>query len=192
MAQCLKMGINCIAITDHNTIAGAVKMKEIAPFPVIVGEEVLTLSGEVMGLFLSEEIPRGLPAQEVIARIRAQGGLVNIPHPFDPLRLSLNLRAVQELLPQIDLIEVFNSRSSILGNSSRAKLFARKYQLPAIAGSDAHTLGEIGNAYVEMPEFNGRDEFLRALTQAKIFGHRANLWVHLESNLARLRSKFFR
>lgn len=192
VAQCLKTGINCIAIADHGTIAGAVKIQEIAPFPVIIGEEVLTPWGEVMGLFLTTEIPGGLSAQEAVARIKAQGGLVNIPHPFDPLRLALKLRAVEELLPHIDLIEVFNARSSILGNSSKAKLFAQKHGLSLSAGSDAHTLGEIGNAYVEMPEFRDRDEFRLALTQGKIFGHRANLMVHIHSNLTRLRTKFLK
>lgn len=192
MVQCLKVGINCIVVADHGTTAGAVKMQKISPFMVIIGEEVMTPWGEIMGLFLTEEIPNGLPAPEVIARIRAQGGLVNIPHPFDPLRLSLKLRAVEGLLPYIDFIEVFNSRSSILGNSSKADLFARQHGLPATAGSDAHTLGEIGNAYIEMPEFKGRDEFRSALVQGKIFGRKAKLWVHIHSNLARMRSKLRR
>ena len=83
--HCLRIGINCIAIVDHNTIAGALKLKETAPFKVIVGEEILTRAGELMGLFLTEEVPKGLPPEEAIARIRSQGGLVGIPHPFGRL-----------------------------------------------------------------------------------------------------------
>ena len=86
--RCQKVGINCIALCDHGTAEGALKMREIAPFTVIVAEEILTPYGEIMGMFLEETIPSGLSVPETIARIRAQGGLVCIPHPFDTFRHS--------------------------------------------------------------------------------------------------------
>lgn len=164
-------------------------METIAPFPVIVAEEILTPHGEIMGMFLKEGIPNGLSVEETISRIRAQGGLVNIPHPFDIFRASaLDSKVLEGLIGQVDIIEVFNARSLLYRSSAKAQMFAQKYGIPGSAGSDAHTANEIGNGYVEMPEFNGRDDFLDALAKGKVFGHRTNPLVHLNSVLAKLRS----
>lgn len=181
--RCLKIGINCVAIADHGTIAGAVKLKEIAPFEVIVAEEIFTPIGEIMGLFLTEEVPSGISAEEAIARIRAQRGLVGLPHPFDYMRgINQKLRSLESLVADVDVIEVFNSRALPLGFSGgKAKRFAQKHGLLCIAGSDAHTAYEIGRAYVEMPEFNGSDEFRLALAQGNIHGRRSCPLVHLAS-----------
>ena len=84
--RCLKLGLNCIAIADHDAAAGALELQKIAPFKVIVAEEILTYDGEVMGMFLKERIASGIPIGKAIAAIKEQGGLVNIPHPFDPMR----------------------------------------------------------------------------------------------------------
>jgi predicted metal-dependent phosphoesterase TrpH len=89
VARCLRVGLGCIAVTDHNTIRGGMEVAEIAPFPVIVASEVKTTHGEITGLFLTEEIPRGLSPMETVERIKAQGGLVSIPHPFDKVRSSV-------------------------------------------------------------------------------------------------------
>jgi len=189
VSRCLELGINCVAIADHGTVEGALKMQEIAPFSIIVAEEVLTPHGEIMGMFLKETIPSGLSIEETISRIRAQGGLVNIPHPFEVIRhSSLNDKAIEGIVEQIDVMEVFNSRSPFLANSAKALAFAQKYGIAQGAGSDAHTLQEIGNAYVEMPEFNGKDEFLQALAQGRIHGHRTSLAMHLFSSWARLKN----
>lgn len=188
IARCLEVGINCLAIADHGTIAGALKLKEMAPFTIIVAEEILTLSGDLMGLFLSEEIPNKLPIEEAIARIKAQDGLVGIPHPYDTLRLSaFRDKAFETIVPQVDIVEVFNSRSLSVRNSSKAWQLARKYGKLASAGSDAHRPSEIGNAYVEMPEFNGKEEFLTSLAKGKIFGHRSNPLGHFVTTWTRLR-----
>ena len=188
IARCLEVGINCLAIADHGTIAGALRLKEMAPFTIIVAEEILTLSGEIMGLFLSEEIPNKLPIEEAIARIKAQDGLVGIPHPYDTLRLSaFRDKAFETIVPQVDIVEVFNSRSLSVRNSSKAWRLAHKYGKLASAGSDAHRPSEIGNAYVEMPEFNGKDEFLTSLAKGKIFGHRSNPLGHFVTTWTRLR-----
>jgi predicted metal-dependent phosphoesterase TrpH len=190
--RCLKLGINCIAVADHNTIAGAVKLREIAPFKVIVAEEILTPVGEIMGLFLSEEVARGLSPQETISRIRSQGGLVAIPHPFGrSLPWKANMLTSAEVLSQVDIIEAFNSRTPFSkGNVSSLKL-AKEQGKAASAGSDAHTLGEIGRTYVEMPEFDGPDDFLNSLAQGKIFGQKSSYLVHFASTWARIRKRIF-
>jgi predicted metal-dependent phosphoesterase TrpH len=189
--RCLEIGINCVAIADHGTAEGALKMQEMAPFKVIVAEEILTPFGEIMGMFLKETIPSGLSVAETIARIRAQGGLVNIPHPYDTLRPSaLKNSVLEELADKIDAVEVFNARSIVRKNNARARLFAQKHGIVQSAGSDAHTPSEIGNAYVEMPEFNGKDEFIKALAAGKIFGRRANPVVHVGSVWARVKKIF--
>ncbi|MFC1913897.1 PHP-associated domain-containing protein [Chloroflexota bacterium] len=187
--RCQKLGINCIAIADHGTAEGALKMQEIAPFPVIVAEEILTPHGEIMGMFLRKTIPSGLSVEETVKEIKAQGGLVNIPHPFDTVRPSaLHRKTVKEIIAKIDIIEVFNSRNILLRNIKEAQAFAEKHGIVKSAGSDAHTIQEIGNAYIEMPEFNGRDDFLQALAQGKVCGRRTNPLIHFNSGWARLKS----
>jgi len=189
ISRCEEIGINCIAIADHGTVEGALKIQDIAPFPVIVAEEILTHHGEIMGMFLKEGIPSGLSVEETISSIRAQGGLVCIPHPFSVFRASaLDTNILEEIIEQVDIIEVFNARSILRRSSAKAQIFAQKYGITGSAGSDAHTPCEIGNGYVEMPEFNGKDDFLDALAEGKVFGHRTNPLVHINSVWARLKS----
>jgi len=191
--RCLETGINCITIADHGTIEGALEMQRLAPFTVIVAEEILTPHGEIMGMFLKEGIPSGLSVEETISQIQAQGGLVCIPHAFDLFRPSaLGGKITEELAEQIDIVEVFNSRSPLLRSSAKAQVFAEKYGIAKSAGSDAHTPDEIGNAYVEMAEFNGKDDFLQALVKGKIFGHRTSPLTHFSSAWARLKSRLDR
>ena len=188
IARCLEVGINCLAVADHNTIAGALKLKEIAPFPIIIGEEILTLGGEVIGLFLSQEIPSKLSIEETVAQIKAQDGLVCIPHPYDRLRLSVFRDQVfEDIMPEVDIIEAFNARSLSPGSSTRAWQLARKYGKLVSAGSDAHTPSEIGNACVEMPEFNDKDEFLASLAKGKISGSKSSPTVYFASTWTRLK-----
>jgi hypothetical protein len=190
--RCLKLGINCIAVADHNTIAGALKLREIASFKIIVAEEILTPVGEIMGLFLSEKISQGLSPQETISRIRSQGGLVAIPHPFGrSLPWNANMLTSTEILPQVDIIETFNSRTPFSSSIAKARKLAEEQGKAASAGSDAHTLGEIGQAYVEMPEFDGPDDFLNSLAQGKIFGQKSSYLAHFASTWARIRKHIF-
>jgi len=190
VSRCQEVGINCIAICDHGTAEGGLRMREIAPFPVIVAEEILTPHGEIMGMFLEETIPSGLSVEQTISRIRAQGGLVCIPHPFDIFRQSaLRSNVLEEIAEQIDIVEVLNSRYILGQSSTKALAFALKHGIAQSAGSDAHTPSEIGNAYVEMPEFNGRDDFLEALEKGKISGHRTSPLIHFASVWARLKKK---
>ena len=188
--RCLELGINCIAIADHGTAEGALKMQKLAPFTVIVAEEILTPYGEIMGMFLKETIPSRIPVEQALSEIRSQGGLVNIPHPLDTFRGSaMGAKALKDIMSQIDIMEVFNSRSPLLRTSARALAFAQKHSIVQSAGSDAHTAYEIGNSYVEMPEFTGKDDFLQALAQGKITGHRTNPLIHFNSAWAKLKYK---
>jgi hypothetical protein len=185
------VNINCVAISDHNTIAGALKLKEMAPFEVIIAEEVMTPVGELMGLFLTEEIPQGLPAEEAIARIKNQGGLVSIPHPFGrpPLQNSNKLLS-KEILSRVDIIEVFNSRTPFPNSSARAWRLALECGLATSAGSDAHTVREIGRAYVEMPEFENSGEFLDCLSRGRIFGRRSSPLIHFATTWVKVSKSF--
>jgi predicted metal-dependent phosphoesterase TrpH len=197
ISRCKELGINCIAIADHGTAEGALKMQKIAPkwLKVIAAEEVLTTEGEIMGMFLKESIESKPDAritpQEAIKRIREQGGLVNIPHPFETIRGSaLKDRVIDEIAGDIDLMEVLNSRSPFPANSNKAHDFAERHGIPGGAGSDAHSVYEIGNAYIEIPDFNGKDEFLKAVAQGIIQGKRSSVFVHLFSNWAKVTGKF--
>lgn len=174
--RCRKMGIECVAVTDHNTIAGALALRGMAPFPVIVGEEVMSSAGEIIGYFLKEPIPEGLSPDEVMARIREQGGLVCLPHPFAGLgRHPLRADWRQALRDRIDIIEVFNARSLGRNFSEEARRFAAENGFLESAGSDAHSPREIGHTYVEMPPFDGPEAFKAALRQGRIFGRRNGL-----------------
>ena len=191
VARCNEVGIDCIAVADHGTVEGGLRMQEIAPFPVVVAEEILTPQGEIMGVFLKETVPTCSSAREAIERIRAQDALVCLPHPFDTFRgLRMSVTEIEELLPEIDIIEAFNARCPFGRPTTRATAFADRHGIAKCAGSDAHALIEIGNAYVEMPEFTDRDSYLQALAKGKIRGARTNPLVHFHSMWARMRKAF--
>jgi len=190
VARCRERGINCVAVTDHNSIEGALAVQSIAPFPVIIAEEVKTTRGEIIGLFLKEAIPRDLSPEETVRRIKGQGGLVCLPHPFDRLRREpLRGAARESILTSIDIVEAFNARVTFASDNARAHGFAQALGLPMSAGSDAHSLWEVGNAYVEMAEFESPQEFLEALRRGWIAGHRSVPVVHLMSTWAKLRRR---
>jgi predicted metal-dependent phosphoesterase TrpH len=193
ISRCQELGINCIAIADHGTAEGALEMQKIAPFKVIVAEEILTTEGEIMGMFLKETIPSGSTPQETIKRIREQGALVNIQHPFETIRGSaLKDKVIDEIVKDIDLMEVMNSRSPFPVSANKARAFADAHGIPGVAGSDAHTLKEIGNAYIEMPDFNDKDDFIAAVKQGQIYGKRSGVLVHLFSVWAKLKANLTR
>lgn len=185
--RCAKVGINCVAIADHGTTAGGIALKKIAPFKVIVAQEILTTEGEIIGLFLDHDIPGRIPPLEAIDRIRDQGGLVYLPHPCDRIRESILLNErMLEILPQVDAIEVFNSRALPPDANSRASAIAMEHNIAKGAGSDAHTPLEIGNAWVEMPDFQDNAGFLRSLAQGQIVGKRSNPLHRFSSVWARI------
>jgi predicted metal-dependent phosphoesterase TrpH len=186
---CQRKKINCIALTDHGSIKGALQLQKTAPFQVIVGEEILTTRGEIMGLFLQEVIPSGLSIEESIRRIKAQGGLFCAQHPFDKIRPdALKADVMDEIADQIDVVEIFNSRNPLKRSSEMAREFALNHNLPGTAGSDAHAAFEIGNAFIEMPEFKDKIEFLKALRQGKVTGKRASPLGRINSIWAKIAS----
>ena len=165
-------GLGAIAVTDHNVFGGALEAVERARgrgLIVIPGEEVKTDGqGEVIGLFLKEEIPKGMSFGETVEAIRAQGGLVYVPHPFDRLHAIPDPATLHRHLAEIDVFEVYNARLLFEGYNDEALRFARKYNLTAGAGSDAHVLQGVGTGAVRMRRFNGPEEFLLSLRSAEV------------------------
>jgi predicted metal-dependent phosphoesterase TrpH len=165
-------GLGAIAVTDHNVLGGALEALEAARgrrLAVIPGEEVKTDGqGEVIGLFLREEIPRGMSFADTIASIRAQGGLVYVPHPFDRLHAIPDAATLHRHLAEIDVLEVYNARLLFEGYNDEALRFARKYNLTPGAGSDAHVLAGVGTGAVRMRRFEGPEEFLVSLRSAEV------------------------
>ena len=155
--RCLERGIAVQAITDHNEIWGAQKLKAFVeangyPLRVIVGEEVSTSEGEIVGLFLKEKIEPGLTPEETVSRIREQGGLVMLPHGFDPLkRFRLKDEARARIQNEIQIVETFNARISRPTWNRAAVAWAEEHGCLMSAGSDSHTLADIGEAWVEVP-----------------------------------------
>ncbi len=166
-------GIDVLCITDHNAIRGALELSSNVPCRVVVGEELRTHAGEIIGLFLTERVPIGVPPLEAARLIREQGGLVYIPHPFDPMRRNLTESAMRELadIGLIDAIEVLNAKTSLPSLNAKAAAFAEEFNLAAGAGSDAHVPLALGAAYVEMPDFDGPADFLSKLRVARVVGH---------------------
>ena len=180
--RALKVGLSCIAVTDHNEVDGALEVRDLAPpeLKVIVAEEIKTPYGEITGFFLRERIPPGLGPVETCRAIKEQGGLVSIPHPYDRVRNSpLDEDQVSGILPYIDIVEVFNARTTLERDNERAKAFATEHGFAMGAGSDAHCTLELGAVAVVMPPFEGPDGFLASLREASITGRRSSPLVHL-------------
>jgi len=166
-------GLDVVCITDHNEVAGAVDLSEQLECRVVVGEELRTPAGEIIGLFLTERIPVDATHLDAAKAIRDQGGVVYIPHPFDPMRRNLSEVALNELADAglIDAIEVLNSKTSMASLNRRAVDFAADRGIVAGAGSDAHVPDALGAAYVEMPDFVDAVGFIDALRLGVIAGH---------------------
>ena len=165
-------GLDVVCVTDHNVTHAAVAAAERElGVRVIVGEEVRTPDGDVIGLFLTERIPYVLPVTEVVGRIRGQGGLVYVPHPFDLARSSLG-RVLPGLCAagSVDVIEVFNAKVADQALNDEAARLAARFGLPGGAGSDAHDAPGVGAAYLEMPDFDGPASFLAAIADARVTG----------------------
>jgi predicted metal-dependent phosphoesterase TrpH len=162
-------GLSRIAVTDHGEIEGALEARELAPELVIVGEEIRCRGRtELIGLFLSERIPMGIPVEEVVERIRDQDGVVYAPHPYAyPYRPGWHLRRA---IAAADIVEVFNARAFLNVWNRTADSAARANGLPRAASSDAHFPFEVGRAYTEMSAFTNASGFLAAMHQARPAG----------------------
>lgn len=190
IAACRRKRIDKLAVTDHNTARGALMLQRMAPDLIIVGEEVRTSRGELLAYFLSETIPPDLSPEETIARIRAQGGLVGISHPLDRVRHeAMGPEAALSIIDQVDMIEVFNARSVFHQDNTRALALAEAHGKLKIAGSDAHTIYELGRATLRMPPFTGPQDFLAALARAQIVARPTTRLIHLASRWAAWRKR---
>jgi predicted metal-dependent phosphoesterase TrpH len=186
----IQAGIRAVCVTDHDTIEGALHLQRMAPFKVVIGEEVTTAQGHLLGLFLRQAVAPGMSALETVEAIHEQGGLAVIPHPFDRFRSTrLDTRTSELLAPIVDAVEVFNSRTLLIGDDERTASWARLRNLPMGAGSDCHTPGEVGTAYVDLPDFNGAGDFVAALRQGVVVGRRSNPLLRLQTSFTRLRKR---
>ena len=186
-------GRSHLAITDHDTIAGALAARDAAPegLTILVGQEIRTREGDLIGLFLTAAVPRDLPAAEAIAAVRAQGGLVGIPHPFDRFRGSLlrdGSASLLDLAATVDWIEAWNARILVGDGNTRAAELAFAVGVPGVAVSDSHTTTEIGVAYTTLQGDPSSADGLRAALAGErgLITGRASAYVRLATPLAKL------
>ncbi len=165
--------IDVLCITDHNAIAGAVELADRLPCRVVIGEELRVGSGEIIGLFLTERLPQGIGLIEAAQRIRDQGGVVYVPHPFDPMRNCLRPSDIDRLVAEdlVDGIEGRNSKTSLESLNAKAVRYGLDHDLFIGAGSDAHVPTAVGAAYLEMPDFETPRQFLDNARKGRIVGH---------------------
>lgn len=190
----LERGLTHVAITNHNNVEGALAVQaRVAAqgledrLHIILGEEVSSADGEIVGIFLTETIPPGLSADETADAIHAQGGLVSIPHPYDPFRRSHIREAPLLALAEagkIDAIEVFNSRVTFSRHNEAAALIASRYGIPGIACSDAHSGLEVAMSFNALPAFETADELRAALRENEWHGSRSTKLIHLTTRWA--------
>lgn len=182
---CLMKGIDRVVITDHNSTAGAIKTQKIDPHRVIVGEEIMTTKGELLAFFVKDEIPAGETPAKVISLLRQQEAFISVSHPFDLWRGGHWQEAdLLEIIPFVDAIETFNARCMQRRFNDEAQKFARLYNLPGTAGSDAHTAYELGKATMLLPEFNDRLSLRKAIVEGSQDVSRSSPLVHFSSQYA--------
>ena len=184
-------GIDRLAITDHNTIKGAVMAKSIDPELIIIGEEILTTKGELLAFFVKEEIPRGLSPEEAIQRLKEQKAFISVSHPFDRLRHGWETKDLEEITPHIDAIEVFNARSFSPEVNLAAKDYAKQHNLLGTVGSDAHTLHEVGMATQIVSFFDDAESLRTSLSHTTPIEKYSSPIVRLASTYAKLLKLIF-
>jgi predicted metal-dependent phosphoesterase TrpH len=158
--------LDCIAVTDHNTIAAAQNMHTELGKQIIVGEEITAQEGEIVGLYLTEVIPKGLSALEVVDRIRQQGGLVYIPHPFETVRKGINAQTLEQIADKVDIIEIHNGRAIFQNHNAKALQWAARHEVPGAASSDAHGIGGWGKTYTMLESLPTRQTLVAQLANA--------------------------
>lgn len=188
---CKVKKISCIAITDHNTIKGALRFKEKFEkkgIKVIIGEEIMTSKGEIIGLFLNNEIKKGMTPEETIDEIIKQEGLVYIPHPFDLKRIKtvLEFDEIEKNRNKISFIEAHNGRNVSEYYTEKQKEIAEKLNITKVIGSDAHTIFEIGRNFMEIDEFDTKEEFIKKISQGKFKQKPCLKICHLITKLTKL------
>jgi predicted metal-dependent phosphoesterase TrpH len=189
MSLARQKGLDNLAITDHDTIQGALRAKELDDELVIIGEEILTAQGEILGYFLSKQVPAGLTPLETVERLKEQNAFISLPHPFDMLRRGWTPESLEKILPYLDALEVFNARCFDRSANDRAMQYAREKNLPMLAGSDAHSPLEVGIASVELPEFHTADELRQVIRKANMITQSLSATEHVLSNTSILFEK---
>ncbi len=187
---CEKRRVDKIAITDHNTAEGALELHALAPERVIVGEEIMTTQGELLGYFMTESIPAGLTPQETIRRLRRQGAAISVSHPFDRLRKGAWEEAdLLRIIHDVDAIEIFNARCVFREDNLKAAKFASERRILGTVGSDAHSSVEYGRAVSLLHPFSNAAEFLQALGSAEAERRYSSWLVHVSSKTAKWAKK---
>jgi len=185
---CHHKGIDRVVVTDHNTIAGARAAQALDPELVIVGEEIKTTRGELLAVFVTEEVPAGLSPQETIRILKEQGAFISVSHPFDIYRGGhWNEADLLEILPNVDAIEVFNSRCWSPEFNHQARELAEKHDIPGTVGSDAHAPLELGRAVLLLEQFQGLNELRSVIRRGVPQVRWSPPWVHLISRYAVIR-----
>jgi predicted metal-dependent phosphoesterase TrpH len=192
LQRCRDSGLGVVAITDHDNIRGGLEARErTAGFPVIVGEEIKSTRGDIIGLFLEEAIPPRLSPLETAKRVKDQGGLVGVPHPFDRVRpTAMGRKAIEEILPWVDFLEGYNAHTLLPRDNRRGEEFADSHSLPVVASSDSHSALELGRTFTEVPavELDGTPEgLMRAIQAGRCVGRRPNPLLMLTPAYAKLR-----
>jgi len=185
LTTCHQKGLQRVVVTDHNTIQGALEANALDPYRFIVGEEIMTQQGELLGIFVKEPVPSGLSPMQTIEILRSQAAFISVSHPFDFFRAGRwELDNLMKITPHIDAIEVFNSRCLLPRFNNRAKNFAQQNNLLGTVGSDSHYIGEIGTATLTLPDFNDATSLINALTLAQPQVRLSRPWVHFHSRRA--------
>lgn len=188
---CQRRGVDRIAITDHNTAEGALAMQKIVPDLVIVGEEIMTTQGEILAYFVRETIPAGLTPEVTIQRLRDQGAVISVSHPFDRLRRGAwREDDLARIIEKVDAIEIFNARCVFPEDNARAQAFARQHDVIGTAGSDAHIRPEYGRAMTVVRPFeHDPEDFRDALQSAEYVMRLSSRYVHFGSTAAKWSKK---
>ncbi len=187
---CRKRGIDRIAITDHNTAEGALALAKLAPDLIIPGEEIMTPQGEILAFFVRETISPGLSPAETIRRLRDQGAVISVSHPYDRLRKGAWEEGdLLKIVDLVDAIEVFNARCIYAQDNVKALAFAQAHNKPGTVGSDAHIPYEVGRATLQMQPFEGPADFHESLKRATAITKISPIWVHGFSTYAKYHRK---
>ena len=182
LETCAKKGINRIAITDHNVISGAFEAATLDPEHVIIGEEIETTAGEILGYYMTELVPGGMSPMKTIEALKKQGALISVAHPFDDHRLAFwRSDTFAEVLQHVDALEVFNARCVNPIFNQKALECAEEQGLLQTVGSDAHSLYELGQANLLLPEYDNAESLRIALRSGEFIGKLSGGWVHLIS-----------
>ncbi len=184
--------LDVIAVTDHNTIAAALRLRAELGEGIIVGEEISTDGGDIIGLYVTRAVPAGLPAREAVRLVHEQGGLVYVPHPFVRLRSSAGTRLLASLAGQIDILEVHNGRTLGRWHNAEAQAWAVTHSLPGAASSDAHGISGWGKTYTIVPETPTVHTLPALLLRATYHLGQPSLRAMLYPGANRLRKRFSR